>query len=165
MSKDYKSLEKQLTEYIEKRIGDTQEVKYTASIFLKWLERKTKIIDSENSFSIPTGVSLKRGDVVWVEFGFNIGDEFGGKHPAITMRVSGRKIFVIPVSSQTPKVKSENYVKVDRIYDFPYKTRWVNVLNLTGVSIQRVDFDSKIGRVNVSILDKIGKSIQKAGIK
>lgn len=28
-------------------------------------------------------VILKRGNVVWVDFGFNIGNEFGGMHPAI----------------------------------------------------------------------------------
>lgn len=26
---------------------------------------------------------IVRGDVVWVEFGFNIGEEFSGRHPAV----------------------------------------------------------------------------------
>ncbi len=30
-----------------------------------------------------------RGAVVWIEFGFNIGNEFGGRHPAIIMRKTG----------------------------------------------------------------------------
>ena len=31
-------------------------------------------------------VILKRGNVVWIDFGFNIGNEFGGMHPAIILK-------------------------------------------------------------------------------
>ena len=163
---DYKNLENQIRDFIDKRRESEQEIKYTASIFLKWLKTKTEIVDNEGNFSIPEGKELKRGTVVWIDFGFNIGDEFGGKHPAIIIRVSGAKVFVVPLSSQTPKNKEKKqYVKVDRVFEFPYKTRWVNVLNLIGVSVQRIDFDSKFGRVNGRILDKISNAISEVGIK
>ena len=162
---DYNSLKETLDSFIDKRIGEKQEIKYTASIFLKWLKRKTEIIDTEENFTIPNGITLKRGNVVWIEFGFNIGDEFGGKHPAVIMRVSGNKVFVIPLSSQKHSCNGKEYVKVDRVFEFPHKTRWVNVLNLIGVSIQRIDFNSTIGRVSGKTLDKIGAALNEVGIK
>lgn len=167
LESDYKDLEKQIREFIDKRSESEQEIKYTASIFLKWLKRKTEIVDNEGNFLMPEDEEkeLKRGTVVWIDFGFNIGDEFGGKHPAVIMRVSGAKVFVVPLSSQKPKNNGKQYVKVDRVFEFPYKTRWVNVLNLVGLSVQRIDFDSKFGRVSGRILDKISNAISEVGIK
>jgi mRNA-degrading endonuclease toxin of MazEF toxin-antitoxin module len=39
---------------------------------------------------------LIRGNVIWVEFGFNIGCEFGGKHPAIILKNIGEDLIVAP---------------------------------------------------------------------
>ncbi len=46
---------------------------------------------------------LIRKAVVWVDFGFNIGTEFGGIHPAIILKNLKTSLIVIPLSSQTPK--------------------------------------------------------------
>ena len=35
------------------------------------------MIINEKNFSIPDGTHIKRGDVYWIEFGFNIDEEFG----------------------------------------------------------------------------------------
>ena len=40
-------------------------------------------ISKEDTMLLTKKVLLKRGNVVWIDFGFNIGNEFGGMHPAI----------------------------------------------------------------------------------
>jgi len=45
---------------------------------------------------------FRRGCVVWVEFGYNIGVEFGGRHPAIILRNNRDSLLVAPLSSQVP---------------------------------------------------------------
>lgn len=57
---DYKNLENQIRDFIDKRSESEQEIKYTASIFLKWLKTKTEIVDNEGNFSIPEGKELKK---------------------------------------------------------------------------------------------------------
>lgn len=141
---------------------------YTASTFLRWIKRKTEIISQEKEFTVPKDVDLRRTKVFWIDFGFNIGQEFGGKHPAIILRVSGRQVFVLPLSSQAPdpdKIDNPMFVKIPKVFDFSYMTRWVNVLNIKCVSIQRIDFTSPSGRVPGNIMDKISEAISKCGIR
>ncbi|MEF9946672.1 MAG: hypothetical protein RR737_08825 [Lachnospiraceae bacterium] len=45
--------------------------------------RNTTPFVSQDKECLLHNLVLIRGNVVWVEFGFNVGCEFGGKHPAI----------------------------------------------------------------------------------
>ena len=56
--------------------------------YCDWVSKKTQIVRDEKSFDYNADIykKVKRGTVIWIEFGFNIGDEFGGKHPAIVLR-------------------------------------------------------------------------------
>lgn len=165
LKSDFESLKITVEDYI-KAITDDEEVKYTASLFLNWLNTKTKIITNEKKFVKPDNFELKRGKVVWVDFGFNIGAEFGGRHPAVILRVSGEKVFVMPLSSQKPNDPDDNkFVKVEKVYEFKPMKRWINVLNMTSISIQRIDYSSNVGRVNGTVLDDISKALRKVGIK
>jgi mRNA-degrading endonuclease toxin of MazEF toxin-antitoxin module len=167
LDKDYADLKNILEQYIESKRDKGTETVYTASTYLKWLQEKTRLISNESSFSIPEGVTLKRTNVVWIDFGFNIGQEFGGKHPAIILRISGEQVFVMPLSSQAPDPSDQKkpmYVKVPIVYDFPPMTRWLNVLNMKSVSMVRIDFNSNIGRVSGKIMDKISESLALCGI-
>ena len=47
---------------------------------------------------------IVRGDVVWVEFGFNIGEEFSGRHPAVVLKNGGKTLLVLPITSKQPHV-------------------------------------------------------------
>lgn len=162
---DYKALKSTVENYI-KTLNDDEEVRYTASLFLSWLNTKTKIIKDEKIFVKPDNFELKRGKVVWVDFGFNIGEEFGGRHPAVILRVSGQKVFVMPLSSQQPDDPDKDmFVEVDKVYGFKPMKRWINVLNMVGISIQRIDYSSNVGSVNGKVLDNISKSLRKVGIK
>lgn len=55
-----------------------------------WDGKKYKFSNSnisiEDTMLIAKYVILKRGNVVWIDFGFNIGNEFGGMHPAIILK-------------------------------------------------------------------------------
>ncbi|WP_266016227.1 type II toxin-antitoxin system PemK/MazF family toxin, partial [Klebsiella pneumoniae] len=94
--------------------------------------------------------------VVWIDFGFNIADEFGGKHPAIIYRPSGNQVFVFPLTTQPPNSRNKDlFVKVDYIKNFKKMDRWVNILNLKCVSVQRIDFTSDVGEVNGKVMNDL----------
>lgn len=163
---DLEVLKNTLDKYVTGNNAKDKEIQYTASLFLNWLNTKTNLINNEKSFKKPDDFELKRGKVVWVDFGFNIGTEFGGKHPAVILRVSGEKVFVVPLSSQKPDDPSKDmFVEVDKVYQLKPMKRWVNVLNMVGVSVQRIDFTNSTGRVNGKVLDNISNALNKVGIK
>ncbi|ACV64574.1 transcriptional modulator of MazE/toxin, MazF [Desulfofarcimen acetoxidans DSM 771] len=121
----------------------------------------------EDSFTIPDGINIKRGTVFWVDFGVNIGQEFGGKHPAIVLRVGGNTAIVVPLTSQEPtdeQKKTELYVEVDKVYGFKNITRWCNVLNTMPVSLQRFDFNSFSGNIKGKILDRLNDAIKRSSL-
>ncbi len=127
--------------------------------------RKSNIpIEAVNT--IINSVLLRRGNVVWVEFGYNIGAEFGGKHPAIIIKNCGKTLIVIPLSSQQPTSTLETVnITVPQVYNFPRRKRWANVTRITPVSTIRIDFDSIIGSVSNIILKQISNKLQENGIK
>lgn len=106
---------------------------------------------------------LTRKAVVWVEFGVNVGVEFGGRHPAIILKNLDDSLIVIPLSSQRPD--SDKYaVKVDTVFGFSTLTRWANVARIREVDISRVDFNCRIGNVNAKVMSDISNKIHACGI-
>jgi len=72
-------------------------------IFTKWIVKWSRYIDFEQSF-IPAAVPhFKRGDILYVDFGFNVGHEYGGIHYAAALEHNNHKsngnILVIPLTS------------------------------------------------------------------
>lgn len=132
--------------------------------YYQWFSKKTQLIIDEPNYICNDDHKLNRGSVVWIEFGFNIGNEFGGRHPAIILRKTGNSIFVIPLSSQEPSEIKDYHVKVDKVYGFKNMIRWTNVLKLQNVSIQRVDFKSSIGNVKGNVLNDINNALKKSHI-
>lgn len=111
---------------------------------------------------------LKRPYVVWVNFGFNIDNEFGGKHPAIILKRTEDSLFVIPLSSGN--IPNE---KLDKPYcnEIPYiqglkaMPRWFNAYRIASISIQRIDYNSPIGRIQGKFWENIESSLDCIGIK
>lgn len=132
--------------------------------YYQWFSTKTQLIINETNYKCELESNLIRGSVVWIEFGFNIGNEFGGRHPAIILRKTGSSIFVVPLSSQEPSEKKDYHVKIDKVYGFKNMIRWTNVLKLQNVSIQRVDMSSSIGNVKGSVLNSINDALKKSHI-
>lgn len=141
-------------------LKDVEDRKRTSNYY-DWLNKKTKIIINEKNYVCDEkSKNIKRGSVVWVEFGFNIGNEFGGRHPAIVLRKTGNSIFVVPLSSQEPDEKKTYHVKIEKVYNFKNIVRWVNVLKIQNVSLQRVDFNASIGNIKGNVLDGINDAIK-----
>lgn len=147
------------TLYDNTDLDNPDDVKRSYNYF-DWINTKTQIIKNEKNFVCNELESIVRGSVVWVEFGFNIGREFGGKHPAIVLRRTGDSVFVVPLSSQEPTNPQKYHVKVEKVYGFKNIVRWTNVLKIQNVSIQRIDFNASIGNVKGCILNNINDALK-----
>lgn len=154
--------------------GNAAEDVARAKSYLEWIDVKTETIINENTFTLPTGITLvqgmqirrpanpneklvQRGTVLWMDFGENIGQEFSGRHPGLILKIGGQTAIVVPLSSQTPttaQLQSGIYAKIDHVYNFTPMTRWANVLNTTALSIQRFHFTS-FGNVKGTVLDNV----------
>lgn len=127
-------------------------------------------------------ILFKRGNVVWVDFGFNIGNEFGGMHPAIILKNFNNELFVLPVSSKKPKeyIKLEQeykngritfdecenkkskiteVVQIESIYRFKDMIRWANITRMKKISILRLNFNGTIGKIDGRYLSIINEKI------
>lgn len=139
-------------------------------------------ISKEDALLLSKRILFKRGNVVWIDFGFNIGNEFGGMHPAIILKNFNNELFVLPISSKKPKEfakiekeydegnitfeecnkkKSEivEIVQIDSIYRFKDMIRWTNITRMKKVSILRLNFTGTIGKVDGKYLKIINEKI------
>ena len=123
---------------------------------------KKSIVPQEDIELIMRSLVLIRKTVVGIDFGYNIGTEFGGRHPAIILKNLKDSLIVIPLSSQTPKNLDYN-VRVDKVYGFPEIPRWANVTRITQVSLSRVHFE-KFGDVKPAILKEITEKLVSCSI-
>lgn len=77
-----------------------------ASLISKWLKQYVNYISFETKFTPHRLISYNRGDIVFVNFGFNIGAEFGGEHYAVVIDKENDRnsptVTVIPLSSYKP---------------------------------------------------------------
>ena len=151
-----------ITSYIEDKIIELESV----SMYVP-NENKEKLLmafmnRNEDIEIIARSLVLIRKAVVWVDFGYNIGTEFGGRHPAIILKNLKDSLIVIPLSSQEPKAMDYN-VKVDKVYGYPLMPRWANVTRITQVSLSRVHFE-KIGDVKPYVLNQISEKMKSCGI-
>lgn len=78
----------------------------TPKDYLEWIDNKTKIIINSPEFLQKSKECIIRGDVVWVEFGFNIGEEFSGRHPAVVLKKWWKNIISSTYYKQTPYRKT-----------------------------------------------------------
>lgn len=151
---------------------DVQDEKRTIN-YLRALLSHIDAINREKDFVLSEEQLkfLKRRQVVWVDFGFNIGEEFGGKHPAIILRTlsNNKSITVIPIDGQScdPEVerhrKSYDYwVQIPHINGMSSIPRWVNVYRVKEVSTIRVDFSKSHGAsIPIDTLKVIDEHIEK----
>ena len=77
-----------------------------AEEYIEWIDRKTTFLKQsiERSGYGPQPDDLKRGDIIWVEFGINVGTELSDHqtkgHYAIVWAVDLGNVIVIPLSSR-----------------------------------------------------------------
>lgn len=141
--------------YIKKIIADN----------IKILLTRDAEPSKEEKYRLSNLLIFQQKNVVWVEFGINVGSEFSGKHPALIMKNAGDNLIVIPLSSQEPLEKKDYHVKVDKVFSLPRKIRWANIHRMTPISIFRIDFNSHHGTVNKPVMNAISEAINKCGVK
>ena len=100
-----------------------------ADLLSYWLKDFAFYIQHEESFDSTRLISYKRGDVIRINFGFNVGKEFGGLHYAVVIDNDNKHnadvITVIPLSSTDGRkiharnvdLGSEIYTKVIAVQD------------------------------------------------
>ena len=141
-------------------------------------------ISYEDTMLITKKAVLKRGNVVWIDFGFNIGNEFGGMHPAVILKNFDKDLFVLPVSSKKPieyeklekiladgkisekecearKNKITEIVQLNDISGFKKMMRWANITRIRKVSLLRLNFSGTIGRIDGEYINTISSKISK----
>lgn len=119
-------------------------------------------VPNEDIAIIARSLVLVRKTVIWVDFGYNIGTEFGGRHPAIILKNLKDSLIVIPLSSQQPVNMNYN-VRIDKVYGFPEMPRWANITRITQISLSRVQYE-KVGDVKTAVLKEISEKIKACGI-
>ena len=140
-------------------------------------------ISKEDALLLAKKLLFRRGNVVWIDFGFNIGNEFGGMHPAIILKNFDSELFVLPISSKKPseyrKIEDEytdgkitkeecekrkndvtEIVQIDSIYRFKDMKRWANITRMRKVSVLRLNFSGTIGKLDGKYLNQVNEKIR-----
>lgn len=86
-------------------------------ILTDWLNKWSKYIIKENKFKPAYLPYYKRGDIVYVDFGFNVGAEYGGIHYAVIMEINNNKnngnVLVVPLTSLDKNKNIDDIPKTD----------------------------------------------------
>lgn len=141
-------------------------------------------ISYDDTMLITRKILLKRGNVVWIDFGFNIGNEFGGMHPAVILKNFDNELFVVPISSKKPKEylkieqdlkdeviteeeckkrkeKINSILQIDSIYRFKGMTRWADITRIKKVSLLRINYSGTIGKISGNYINSLSNKISK----
>ncbi|QVK19295.1 type II toxin-antitoxin system PemK/MazF family toxin [Mycoplasmatota bacterium] len=122
-------------------------------------KRNSKSIDISDSLDLLHNLVFLRGNVIWAEFGFNVGCEFGGKHPAIILKNLGEVLIVAPLTSGSLTNPRPSEITIDMVFNLPRRDRYVNVTRITPISIYRVDLNSPMGGVRSSKMREVFRAI------
>lgn len=100
---------------------------------------------------------LKKGNVVWMHYGENLGNEFSGFHPALILDVHKKSgdVYVLPIDSGKKKGNSDYCVYINRIYGFKDMPRYVNLYRAQWLSVKRIDFNNRVGHIDKKLLEEI----------
>lgn len=167
-----------LTETLREAVDRNYTLKYNNYIF------NNPKISYDDAMLITRKILLKRGNVVWVDFGFNIGNEFGGMHPAVILKNFDNELFVVPISSKKPKEyikieqdledeiiteeeckrrkeKINSILQIDSIYRFKEMTRWADIKRIKKVSLLRLNYSGTIGKISGNYINSLSNKISK----
>lgn len=99
-----------LNNYLDTCISDSNpDIQKKAHLLSSWLQQYVEFVSYEDKFDPTNLISYKRGNVVKVNFGFNVDKELGGPHYAIVIdknnKHSAHTLTVIPLVSVKPGKK------------------------------------------------------------
>lgn len=93
-----------VTKSIEKKLLNIDSE--IATEFIEWFDKKATYLKQslQKSSYLPQPDDLKKGDIVWVEFGINVGTELSDRnkkgHYAVVWAIDLGNVIVIPLSSK-----------------------------------------------------------------
>lgn len=120
---------------------------------IEYVRNSTAMFD-EDATAIYCKLFLNPRSVVWIDFGFNIGKEFGGKHPAIILKnINNDVLIVAPVSTNVDNrhTASDTVITFSQrdVFNLPsLRDRFTNITRITPVSVYRLDVTSKVGSIS-----------------
>lgn len=129
--------------------------------FSKWLLKKSdyarRHMLHERFPSLPQ--NMQRGDIVWVEFGMNIGDELSDQykdgHYAMIWAQQGFVFTVFPLASSEDKVFNDCAVNIGKVNHLPGNgDSYLKVDMIRSVSIRRIRKLNNVRGGKVSIVDE-----------
>lgn len=89
-----------------------------AAIFVYWLNDYISFLNEEERFNPSYNITYKRGQIVFVNFGYRIGRELGGNHYAVVLDVKNSRkshtVTVVPLNSL-----KETETTYSKIYHVP----------------------------------------------
>lgn len=92
----------QLNDLLESYISDKEKLR-KADLLSKWLKDYVNYLKFEDIFDPKRNISYKRGNIVKVNLGFNLGSELGGVHYAIIIDNNNKRscdtVTILPLSS------------------------------------------------------------------
>lgn len=124
-------------------------------------------ISSEDATSLYRAMYLRPRNIVWIDFGFNVGCEFGGKHPALILKNLGKHaLMVAPISTNKENTHSISNTIVtfspDDCCDMQSKReRFTDITRITPVSVYRVCVGSAVGSLRREKHDEVLSKIRK----
>lgn len=134
-------------------------------IFGNWLKRHNKYLKDETSFNPRTHIVYKRKMVVNVDFGFNVGAEYGGFHWAVVIQndnKSAHTIVVVPLSSlkegQKTHQKDAFLGKIDGLNDNNAEALMGQITTISKMRIQPGDIyelsDEQMDEIDRKIIER-----------
>lgn len=131
-----------------------------------WLDKESMIFKKETIINNKTFKKLRRGQVIKVDFGINIGSELCYTHFAIVLNdndtIYNDNVTIVPITSK----KGENRINVGKLLHniYPNSTKYnlisyVNILQIRTISKSRILQNNKNYICSDEIMDKIDKEI------
>ncbi|MBR0598590.1 type II toxin-antitoxin system PemK/MazF family toxin [Sinanaerobacter chloroacetimidivorans] len=116
------------------------------SIMSEWLAVWSKYLRFEQSFSPQRLIPYKRGTILHVHFGFNVGSEIGGSHYCIVMENNNnpesKTIVIMPLSSlshgKTKESLHHSEVYLGKIIPWEQKESYAMPLQIRAISKLRI---------------------------
>lgn len=102
---------KSLNKLLEQYINDSSTIHLKkANLISYWIKDYVRLIDFEEKFEPTKNIAYKRGNVVKLNFGFNIGSEYGGLHYGIV--IDNKNAHHSPVLTIIPLTSSDGIKKI-----------------------------------------------------
>lgn len=140
-----------------------------ANIFLGWLETKLNYVKQENTYDPLKDNFYKRGEIVHVELGFNVGSEEGGGRFAVVLWApqKSKTMTIIPITSEKPgsRHNPDIHVRLGELLEDGI-VNWAKVEQIRCVSKLRVTYPAKSKnykntKLSPDQMDEIDKRIKR----